>query len=321
MKTTEVVIAEQKVMDYVEGLTPLQVKKVIFAMTLLKGDERLSESPVAELRTIASLYDGIINAKFAKDLATRVAKAYSEKHPRTLLTKKEMDAYTNAVYTPLKESLGLFGFDYVISTLRNTKAYIVTPNSGVDEIQMIKAMRWEERREDWDKEQSNLFHWKKGLEYAGFGDMAEYLAKCVYIAKDGKESPFSFALANIYELVQSSSTYVADVASKPEKKQASVRQMKMHFIQKADQINAFYEAKAPELPNGYNEEELIAGGHIHKFAERGLLLNSKEVLAYFKAMEEYNAVISGIQNEFSKEEVQFIFKNRDCVTYLIANEW
>ena len=149
-------LAEIKVKEYFLRLNPLQAKKILFAMEQMKGNDRMDESDYTELRQIAGMYDGIINASFARDLAKRLVTEYSNSHPDVFMTQKEANCYTEANHAKLLTALGLRGFDYVMAVLRQGKEYVSDRANGVDEYRMLQAMRWDEQRENIEPTISKL---------------------------------------------------------------------------------------------------------------------------------------------------------------------
>ena len=316
--TTAIITADKKSASYIQMMTPLQAKKVLFAMTLIKGDQRLSDSKLSEVRTIAQMYDGfVIQGKSAKELAAKLAKAYADKYPRALLTKKSIAQYTDARYRKLIEAVGEYGFDYVLEALRHGKAYVANPANNIDEKQMLRAMRWQERREGQDAEASNAYHRKKGLQLVGLGDMADVLVE------------HAFAIANVYELVEpvSAANFLKPAGdlipeeADNEPEPLTARDMKIHFIEKWALLEDFYGSTKPEVPTGYSEEELVPDSVIVGLAHKGLLKDSQEVLSYVDLMERYTGLMERMEDEFCSDELDVISGEPEKVKVLIANAW
>lgn len=325
--TTAIIAADKKATSYIQMMSPLQAKKVLFAMTLLKGDQRLSDSRSSEVRTIAGMYDGfVIQGKAAKELAAKLAKAYAEKYPRVLLTKKSIAQFTDARYRKLLEAVGEYGFDYVLEALRHGKAYVNNPGNNIDERQMLRALRWTERRENQNADESNAYHRKKGLQLAGLGDMADVLVE------------HSFAIANVYEMVEPAGTGNflkpagdlipgEETVENQEDAQVNgrlpltIREMKIHFIEKWGLLEDFYGSNKPVCPTGYSEEELVPDSVIVGLAHKGLLKDSQEVLAYVDMTGRYTGLMERMENEFSSDELDVIKGKPDKVKALISNAW
>lgn len=312
-KTATIIIAERKAIDYFCLLKPIQAKKVLFAMSLLKGDQRLGDSNVAEVRHIAELYDGVINAAFAKELASKLAGEYAKLHPGLLLTKKKAEEYTDASYRKLLDALGLYGFDYVVTALHQGKAYVANPNNGIDEKHMLNALRWVERREDVDRETSNDRHRRKGIQLVGLGDMTEPLM------------PYTFIIASVYELVTPGVQNATDVVYAEEEDEEpvpmSVREMKIHFIKNANLLLDFYGTKKPEVPEGFAEEELVEGSRTYVLAQQDMFKNSKVVLDYVEQKKLYEACAEQLKETFSDDEIVAIHQNEVAIKELIKNAW
>lgn len=319
MKTTNlsVIVYEKKAADYVCTLSPIQAKKTFFALTQLRGDERLSDSRIPELSNIAEMYDGIVQSKYAKELASRLAKTYAETHPGTLSTKKQLAQYTDARYRKLIDAVGEYGFEYVMAVLRIGKGRISMSNE-VDERQMLKAMRWVEQRDTFDAVLSDEYHHRKGLELVGFdAEMIDYLVD------------HSFAIANVYEIVTPQVEYwtarlkpaedLKDEHTVETAQLLSVRQMKVHFIEQAEFIEAFYNLETPVVPDGYAAEDLADA--VFKLAEKGLLTNSEEVLNYRQQKSRFDTCYELLAQEFDSAEIALIEQKRDAVKELIKDTW
>lgn len=315
MKTTATtVIANRNAENYFLLLNPIQAKKVLWVMTSLKGDQRLSESKVPEVHHIARFYDGVIQSEFAKQLAKNLAAKYAEKHPGILLTKKMAEAYTEVNHGKLLAALGVHGFDYVITVLRNGKKHVSAPENGISEKHMLKAMRWEEERENQDKEKSNAFHRRKGLALVGFNDMADELVQ------------YSFVIANVYEQVSPedakviSTVQAEEAEERTETKEMTNRQMKIHFIERAELIEEFYSTEKPTVPVGFPEEELVEGSMLYSLAEKDMFKDSNKVIEYVRKNNAYTAMYQKLQEEFSAEEVEKILQKMDIIKELIRSE-
>ncbi|MBQ8042688.1 MAG: hypothetical protein IJV71_09710 [Lachnospiraceae bacterium] len=314
-KTAAIIIADQKAIDYFCLLKPVQAKKVLFAMSLLKGDQRLGDSNVAEARHIAGLYDGVILAAFAKELAANLASEYSKSHPGVLLTKKKAEAYKDARYRKLSDALGLYGLDYVVTALQQSKAYIADPHNGIDEKHMLQALRWVERKEGVDPETSNDRHRRKGIQLVGLGDMMEVLL------------PHSFAIASVYELVTPGvqnvpgAVYAEEEDEDEEPVPMTVLDMKIHFIENAHLLQDFYGTKKPEVPEGYDVSELAEGTPTYSLAQKDYLKNSEVVLKYVEDDKLYKSCIDRLNEVFSEEEIQVIQEHAETVQQLIKNAW
>lgn len=300
---TNTIISDRNAVNYFCLLNEVQAKKVLFGMSQLKGDQRMSDSNIPEVRHIAAFYDGVIQATFAKELAKKIAEEYSKRYPGVLLTKKAAQAYTEVNHGKLMTELGHHGLDYVLTVLRNGKAYVANPANGIEEKHMLNALRWMERREDQDKEKSNLHHHKKGLELLGFGDMAKELVQ------------YSFIIANLYEQVTPEGKVnvpveeVAESAVEPENKQFTPSEMLVHFIEKAGMIKDFYGSTAPAIPEGYATEELTEGSLVLALAGKGLLKDSEAVLTYVEQQKVYALLIARMNEEFTKAELEAIQKH------------
>ena len=321
--TTAIIAADKKATAYFCLMTPLQAKKVLFELTRLTGDQRMIDSDSAEIRTIAKMYDGyILQSKAAKELAAKLAKAYADKHPGVLLTKKSVAQYTDARYRKLIEAVGEYGFDYVLEALRQGKAYVANPANNIDEKQMLRAMRWEERREGQDTEASNRYHRVKGLKLAGLEEMAEVLVE------------HAFVIANVYEMVeaikmQCAATSLSVIDEMPLEEPASanynqplsVADMKIHFISQTGLLKDFYGRTLPVVPEGYSEEELAPGSIIVELARKGRLKDSEEVLKYVDLMDRYNSLAERMEREFCSDELEVICEKADTVMALLAITW
>lgn len=314
-----IIVAERNAIEYFCLLNPVQAKKVLFSMSLLKGDMRLGDSTVPEAARIAKFYDGVIQAGFAKELTAKLVEGYSKKHPGELLTKKAAEAYTDARYRKAYETFGLYGFDYIITALSRGKAYVRNPENGIDEKHMLMALRWNERRENVDVEASNKRHYRKGLQLVGLGDMSDVLEK------------YSFCIANLYELVpEGKENRIAcsmDVPSDPDKNDRqtqeepavkSMPEMMIHIIHCADLVKEFYSLVKPEPPTGFAEEDLYEGSHIYALAEQELLKNPEVVIEYVRQKGAYNSCITRLTEEFDENELDAIYNHKDVVTVLIT---
>lgn len=321
--TTNIIFADHKAIDYICKMRPVQAKKVLYGMTLLQGDQRLQDSPIPEVRNIAQFYNGAIQAKFAKELAGKLAKAYSEKYPKTLITKKELEKYTHANYRKLLGAVGEYGFDYVLTVLRQGKAYASNHANAVNEEEVLKAMRWDERRPDKDKEQSDVYHHLKGLELVGFDYMAKFFVK------------YSFIIANVYELVEpvgnvQRTMVPEDTVNQETKIEAnenfaneamSVREMKIHFIREATLIQEFYNNPEPLSPAGYAVDELVEGSVVVALAKKNLLNDSEIVLEYIEEAKRYEEIVDRMSEKFTNEELEVIRRNKAYIKELIKDSF
>ncbi len=315
-KTVATIIADQKAAEYFCLLTPVQAKKVLFAMSRLEGNQRLGDSNVAEVRKIAEFYDGVITSHYAKELATYLASEYAKKTPRVLLTKKQVEEYTHAKYRKLYDALGIYGFDYVITALAQGKAYVANPENGIDEKNMLSALRWDERREGENPVISNNRHRRKGLQLVGLGDMVDVLM------------PYTYIIASVYELITPGTHIVSDMANMTEQEEVAaectpvtVRDMKIHFIENAHIILDFYGTIKPKVPEGFFEEELVEGSTTYLLAQRGLVKDSKAVLQYVEQNKLYTACLEKLHEIFSDEEMTTIQEHKEVIRELIKNSW
>lgn len=297
------VMSEMKVREYLGRLTEVNVKKVLFALGRMSGFERLEDSDIPELKHIADMFDGIITADFARQMAAALAEDYASKHPGVLMNKKDIKQYTHANFVKLYDVVGLRGFDYVLAVLREGKARVANPANGIDEERMLKAMRWEEARPDHDVALSNNYYHKRGLELLGFGEVAEMLKQ------------HSYLIANCYELV------IASAPASVDTPKSTVRQVKLHFIEKAELLQAFFAAEEPMAPKGYDKAQLAEGDMLLTLARKGQLKDSAEVLAYFEAKIRWDNVWQQIHDEFASDELAVIKEKPDAVKVLISNDW
>lgn len=309
-KTATMIISERNAIDYFCLLSPVQAKKVLFEMAMLKGDQRLGDSKLAEVRKIASFYDGVINANFAMELAALLATEYNKLHFGVLMTKKQAEAYTDARYRKLYEALGLYGFDYVITALKQGKAYVANPDNGIDERHMLNALRWEERREDVDVATSNDRHRRKGIQLVGLGDMMEVLL------------PYSFLIASVYELVTPAVQSVSGAEypqseSADEEADMTKADMVAMFIDNAHLLKDFYGTPKPEVPKGYFEEDLYEGSHIHALAVQGMFEDNKPVLKYVEGIKMYESCQKRIAEVFTEAEVRVITEKAETVQEIL----
>ena len=307
---TNTIISDTNATKYFCLLNEVRAKKVLFAISMLKGDQRLSDSNIAEARHIAGFYDGVIQAAFAKELAKKLAEEYSKKHPGAILTKKKAQAYTEVNHRKLMDSLGCCGLDYVLTVLRAGKVYVANPANGIDEKNMLNALRWVERREDQDKEKSNTHHRKKGLELLGFGDMATVLLE------------HSFTIANLYEQVTpegkvESESEEMDEAAEVEVKELTPGEMLAHFASKQALLKDFYGTEPPAVPEGYTEDELKENSMVLSLATRGILKDSEAVLAYAERKAAYDVLIQRMEQEFAKEELEAIQNHKQFICNLL----
>lgn len=308
---TNTVIAERNAVNYFCLLNDVRAKLVLFALTRLKGDQRLSDSSIPEARHVAGFYDGVIQASFAKELAKKFAEEYSKKYPGILLTKKTAQAYTEVNHSKLLTELGYHGLDYILTVLRNSKAYVADPANGIVEKHMLSALRWVERREDQDKEKSNAHHRKKGLQLVGFGDMANELLD------------YSFVIANMYEQVTPAGKVnvpateeVAEV-TESEVKEITPAEMLVHFINKAGMLKDFYGSKEPTIPEDYTADELADESTVVALATKGLLKDSEAVLNYVEQQKAYDGICALMNEEFDAAELEAIRKHKQFICNML----
>ena len=297
------VLTQLKFLDYIHELGELEAKKTLFVLERVNAYDSLNDSKFEEVRNIASMFDGIVQGSEAKALVKQVEDHYSKAYPGSLMTRKESEEYSDVNYTKLLGNLGLRGFDFVLTVIQYRKADIIAPSSTVDEKRMLEAMRWNEQRQDRSQVISNNYHRKRGLELLGFDEqIAEILL------------PYSCVIANVYELVTVGN-------QKSERRSFSVREMKIHFIEAAEVIEAFYKATKPVLPQGYDKVQLAEGTVLLELANKGLLKDSEAVLGYFKQKVEWERVSTKLKKRFSEEECEVISKYPEKVKELIQNAW
>lgn len=307
MKNTTTIIADREATTYFCRLQPVQAKKVLFEMSLLKGDKRLGDSGIAEVRRIAGFYEGVICASFAKELAALLAEGYNKVHSGVLMTKKHAEAYTDARYRKLYDALGLYGFDYVITALELGKAYVANPANGIDERHMLNALRWEERREGVDAMTSNDRHRRKGIQLVGLGDMMEPLL------------PHTFAIANVYELVSPRpQTYTVperEAAQEPaaEPERLTILDMVYHIHKNSDLLKEFYATSKPAVPEGYAEDELVEGSVTYGLAKSNLLKDPEAVLQYVEQKKRYEDCVKRLSEVFAEIEVKYILEKEEII--------
>ena len=278
-------------------------------MNLLKGDQRLSDSKIAEVRKIAGFYDGVINASYAKELSNMLAASYSNLYPSVLLTKKKAEEYCDARYVKLRDAVGYYGFDYVVTALKQGKAYVADPANGIDEKHMLNALRWEERREGVEPVSSNERHRRKGLQLVGLGDMTEELF------------PYTFIIASVYELLTPGNQSVTMTESVKEETEEDVRLTKADmvaaFIDNAHLLKDFYGTSKPEIPKGFPEEELYEGSYTHTLAKQGMFKDCEAVLKYVDDLKKYDSCRKRIAEIFSEEEVCVITEKAESVQEIL----
>lgn len=291
-----------KASEYFCTLDVLEAKQVLFSLSIIDGEQKLSDSEDAKAKYIAKMYDGIITAKFARELIKILAEKYLFHNPGALMSQKEAKLYTEVNHAKLIDTFGVCGFDYVLTVLRQGKAKVQSPNSKIDEKGLLQALRWDERREGMSTEASNQYHRRKGLELLGFEVIPEELITQ------------SFVIANVYEQITPG---VNKVAIAP----LSVRSMKIRFIEKADIIERYYSAKQPEIPEGYDKAMLSEGSMLFTLAKNGQLKDSEIILEYYKAKAEYEAVSKSIEKEFSESDLEVIRNNAEVIKELIKNAW
>ncbi len=308
-KSAEIIVADRNAMNYFCQMRPIQAKKVLFAMNLLKGDQRLGDSKIAEVRRIASFYDGVINASYAKELANMLAASYSNIYPNVLLTKKKAEEYCDARYVKLRDAVGHYGFDYVLTALKQGKAYVSNPANGIDEKHMLNALRWEERREGIEPVVSNERHRWKGLQLVGLGDMAEELIA------------YTFIIASVYELVAPGVQNVpaAECVEKevPADIQLTKADMVVAFIDNAHLLKDFYGTSKPEVPEGFPEEEMCEGSTVYALAKKGMLNDSEAVLKYVERLKMYESCGKRLAEVFSEEEIRVITEKAETVQEIL----
>ena len=308
-KTAAIIISDANAISYFCLLSPVQAKKVLFAMSLLKGDQRLGDSNVAEARHIADFYDGVITAGYANELAALLAAEYAKVHPGVLITKKQAEMYTDARYRKLYEALGLYGFDYVITALGLGKAYVMNPVNGIEEKHMLSALRWDERREGMDPATSNDRHRRKGIQLVGLGDMMEVLL------------PYTFIIASVYELVVPGGQnvpvveYVKDEAN--DDIQLTKADMVADFIDNAHLLKDFYGTSKPETPVGFPVEELYEGSYTHTLAKQGMFKDCDVVIKYVEGIKMYESCQKRIAEVFTEAEVKLITEKAETVQEIL----
>ena len=308
-KTAEIIVADRNAINYFCQMRPIQAKKILYAMNLLKGDQRLSDSKIAEVRKIAGFYDGVINASYAKELSNMLAASYSNLYPSVLLTKKKAEEYCDARYVKLRDAVGYYGFDYVVTALKQGKAYVADPANGIDEKHMLNALRWEERREGVEPVSSNERHRRKGLQLVGLGDMTEELF------------PYTFIIASVYELLTPGNQSVTMTESVKEETEEDVRLTKADmvaaFIDNAHLLKDFYGTSKPEIPKGFPEEELYEGSYTHTLAKQGMFKDCEAVLKYVDDLKKYDSCRKRIAEIFSEEEVCVITEKAESVQEIL----
>lgn len=308
-KTAAIIISDANAIQYFCLLSPVQAKKVLFAMNLLKSDQRLGDSNVAEARHIAGFYDGVITENYAKELAARLAAEYVKAHPGVLLTKKQAEAYADARYRKLYEALGLYGFDYVVTALGMGKAYVMNPANGIDEKHMLNALRWDERREGFDPVTSNDRHRRKGVQLVGLGDMMEVLL------------PYTFIIASVYELV-APGVQNAPVAERVEEESAEdMRETKADmvaaFIDNAHLLKDFYGTSKPAVPKGFPEDDLYEGSYTYSLAQQGMFKDCEAVLKYVEGIKMYESCRKRVEEVFTEAELQIITEKAETVQEIL----
>lgn len=309
-KNAAIIISDRKAIDYFCLLSPVQAKKVLFAMSLLKGDQRLGDSNVAEARHIAGFYDGVINAGYAKELADMLAAEYSKLHPGVLLTKKQVTNYQDARYVKLRDALGHYGFDYVVTALGVGKAYVMNPDNGIEEKHMLSALRWDERREGVDPVLSNDRHRRKGIQLVGLGDMMEVLL------------PYTFAIASVYELVIPGAQNVPGTEYPEDKAtddadQVTKADMVATFIDNAHLLKDFYGTSKPAVPEGFPEDELCEGSTVYALAKKGMFNDSEAVIKYVDGVKKYESCQKRIAEVFTEAEVKLITEKAETVQEIL----
>ena len=307
MKNSTIVIADRNAINYFCLLNPVQAKKVLFAMSLLKGDQRLSDSDIAEVRRIAACYDGVINAAFARELAAKLAAEYSKLHPGVLLTKKGAESYTHAKYRKLHEAFGIYGLDYVVTALANAKVRVANPANGIEERHMLNALRWDERREGYDPKVSNERHRRKGIYLLGMGDMLEVLL------------PYSFDIASVYEMV-SPANYTQEYTEVEESEAEApmtIGEMVLHFVENAHLLKDFYGTAKPVMPEAYLEEQLREDSLIYALAKKNKLDDSEAVLNYVEQKKMYESCTELLAETFTEAELHLITEKGETIKEIL----
>lgn len=310
-KTATIIISDRNATEYFCLLSSVQAKKVLFAMSLLKGDQRLGDSNVAEARHIAAFYDGVINASYAKELAAMLATEYAKVHPGVLLTKKQLEKYQDARYVKLRDALGHYGFDYVVTALGLGKAYVMNPANGIEEKHMLSALRWDERREGVDPATSNDRHRRKGIQLVGLGDMMEALL------------PYTFVIASVYELVMPGAQNISVEEHTDEQTvvvddvQVTKADMVAAFIDNAHLLKDIYGTPKPAVPEGYMEEELHEGTLIYALAKKDKLNDSELVIKYVEDMKRYESCQKRLADVFTEAEVRVITEKAETVQEIL----
>lgn len=309
-KNAAVIISDANAINYFCRLSPVQAKKVLFEMSLLKGDQRLGDSNLAEARKIAGFYDGVITAGYANGLTGILVNEYTKAHPGTLLTKKQVEAHTDARYRKLYEAVGLYGFDYVVTALKLGKMYVANPANGIDEKHMLNALRWDERREGLDVAVSNDRHRRKGIQLVGLGDMMEPLL------------PYTFIIASVYELLIPDEQNVpaaeyAEESTSSEDIQETKADMVAVFIENAHLLKDFYGTSKPEVPEGFFAEDLYEGSHDHALAKKGMFLDSEAVLKYVDGIKMYESCQKRISEIFTEAEIQVITEKAEVLKEIL----
>ena len=304
MKNSTIVIADRNAINYFCLLNPVQAKKVLFAMSLLKGDQRLGDSDMAEVRRIAACYDGVINAAFARELAAKLAAEYSKLHPGVLLTKKGAESYTHAKYRKLHEAFGIYGLDYVVTALANTKAKIADPTYYVKEVPMLMALR----KNEADKEEKfNVHHRRRGIKLAGMADFVEVLL------------PYSFDIASVYEMV-SPVNYIQEYTETEESEEAApitIGEMVLHFVENAPLLKDFYGTSKPVMPEAYLEEQLSEDSFIYALAKKNKLDDSEVVLNYVEQKKLYESCAEKLAAVFTEAEIRLITEKGETIKEIL----
>lgn len=286
-------------MNYIENFTKfplIKVKKILFLLNLKQSFEL---TDCFELSEIEAYYQLKIKKDNAKQFADKLKAAYEKENPWKLLTKAQAESYTDPNYKKINFAFGESGLDYIISQIRYAKRNIIE-NSNIDEYQLLNALRWDEKREWKDANQSNVFHHNSGLSMLGFKDILDIL------------EGYSGIIANLYEIA--SPDYSQDVTS-----DLSIRQIKIHFINMAELIYEFYSVSAPKKPLGLDADDQ-ANELILKLAKKDMLKNSEEVISYFEEKETYDKIDKKLDMEFTQKEKELLISEKEKILNLISNE-
>lgn len=289
-------------MNYLENFTKfpaIKAKKILFLLNLEQNFELVN---CAELNEIEAYYQVKIKKSNAKSLANKLKEAYDKQNPGKLLTKYEAEKLSDINFRKIYFAFGESGLDYILSQIKIAKKHINDEsNINIDECQLLTALRWDEKREGKDVNQSNLFHHNSGLSILGFKDTAVIL------------EGYSSIIANLYELVSpdSAESFNSDL---------SIRQIKIHFISKAQLIYEFYSMPIPKEPAGLERDDK-ANELLLRLAKKDILKNSDEIIAYFEEKKEYDQFKEKFDMEFTEKEKLLIISQKEKVLNLISDEW